>query len=81
MKFDSNFMTFTLGFIFLQDSSLFPKDSFLSLDGEKLFLLGVSWLHVGEYTCRAENKEGLAFAMATVKLQSEYRVHTGLKST
>ena len=61
-----------MGYSCFQGSSLFPQDSLLSLNRESLFLLEVNWVHVGEYTCRAENIEGVDSASATVKLQSKF---------
>ncbi|XP_052790482.1 cell adhesion molecule DSCAM-like [Mya arenaria] len=50
-------------------SSLFPKDTMLSLDQSQLLLLGVNWLHVGDYTCRATNREGSSQETAAIRIR------------
>ena len=62
-------MTITLS---LQGSSLFPKNTLLSLSQEHLLLMHMSWLHVGNYTCVATNNEGSTQTTATISLRGMY---------
>ncbi|XP_052221507.1 cell adhesion molecule DSCAM-like isoform X2 [Dreissena polymorpha] len=58
----------TLTWLF-NGSSLFPKDTLLSLNQKQLLLLQVSWLHVGQYSCIATNNKGSAKAVATLAIR------------
>ncbi|XP_053381258.1 hemicentin-1-like isoform X2 [Mercenaria mercenaria] len=55
-------------------SSLFPRNTLLSLNGEQLLLLEVSWMHVGTYSCTASNEEGMKRAEATVTVRVSPKV-------
>lgn len=49
-------------------SSLFPQNTFLSLDNKQLWLTEVAWSHVGKYSCIAQNVQGMAIATASISI-------------